>query len=314
MKNISELMETISALPTTFASEAGLSSEDFPTTGEDVSLEFGFPSGYSVAMEGRKDILRDDMNRFGMLATRELHYKQSGGVHTFPANSESNKYSKKILLAYWDEYFLKTVESQYAENDLNFVNIPECIDNLYEKETGDGGKVWWKTAGYIYGIDKNLVTAGGNFSKPLTIPVAGVNEGEVGEDGLVSIGDYIYGQPENSVSFEPVILGDQVNNMIATMQITLPNGTSLDPLSLPNKGRNGSYIVYEGIGLWWKVFPALLCGNSNFDLCFFAKKGTKISVSITDNAKGTNAPKTKRISYITYYPLKAGIKEEPDDE
>ena len=313
MKDLSQLRAAISELPCVFAND----KSDFAVSSEDaVCLENGFPAGYSRTTD-RKDILLEDMNRFGALATRELHYRQTGGQHYFTDNGETLGYSKGSLLSYWDGVFLKKLESQFADNDIDYLVNAECIDGLWEKNEGEAAKLWWKSAEYIFGIARSLVSAEGNFSnaKSLTIvhedpedpesPEIGIVE----EDSLVSIGDYIYGSFllfQNPV--DPIDVSDQVKNMIATIEIVSPDGVE-KTLDLPCKGRNGIFALFEL--LLWQVFPAELCGTANFDLCFFAKKGTKIWCELNANEKDRQTKKV--ISSIRCYPLSISVKEDIDE-
>lgn len=317
MTDIKELQGAISSLPCAFAVDGGLTDDDFPVlASNDLCYESGFPLQYSVVGQDRKDIQRVDMNKFGILATSEAHFRQAGGVHTYTDNEESSGYSKGALLSYWDDYFLKLVESQYAQNTQNFLKgsgHPEYIDSLSLKTGDTTKKMWWKTVGYIYGIANSMLSYGGDFSSARSISVSSSGVGTIEEDALVYVGDYVYGQSKEAVSvFDTVSITDKLRNMISTLTIT-PSGASTNiTISLQNKGRNGVYIVQQGIGLWWKVFPAQLCGNSNLGLCFFAKSGTQISCSISANEK--TSPTVKMLSNIKYYPLNKQVKEFVDEE
>ena len=322
MKDLSQLRAAISELPCVFAND----KSDFDVSSEGaVCLENGFPAGYSRTTD-RKDILLEDMNRVGALATRELHYRQTGGQHYFTDNGESLGYSKGALLSYWDGFFLKKLESQFAENNIDYLVNAECIDGLWEKNEGETTKIWWKSSEYVFGIARSLVSAGGNFSNAKSLTIVHENPedpespeiGVVEEDALVSVGDYIYGQYVSADDpFGPITISDQLKNMIATMKIVPPEGDEVN-LNLPCKGRNGLFVAIQGLLLWTTTFPAELCGNSNFDLCFFAKAGTKIKCELKANEKEntTSVPPTptkKDISRIKYYPLTISVKEDVDE-
>lgn len=329
MKDLAQLQRTITALPCPFAENAdwGQGEEKDlyvdPTSQENCCLKTGFSSEYSSVLQNRKDILRKDMNRIGRMATRELHFRQAGGCHEYEDNDESAGYSKDALLGYWDGVFLKNVESQFLDNDVDYRVDPAAIDGL----TGSQEKrVWWKTASYIYGVAKSLLSAGGNFSAAgslVAVPVQSDVFYEVQEDSLVSVGDFIYGlYVQTETDFvSRITVADQLQNMIATLSITPPSATTSIEISLPNKGRNGVFSAVTGLLFWQKLYPAELCGNSNFDLCFFARKGTKIKCVLSANEKkqvpqnpSYPTPTLKVVDRIKSCPVRIIVKEAPDDE
>lgn len=275
MKTIEELNSLTFAIPCPFGKYSD-SVSDFPIKGSDVpgettSWEFGFPQKYALESS---DLLRSDLNGFGEMATRELHFKEAGGYREYDAvhGSEIKGYPLHSILKYYDGIFTKNVESQITENSFDYIGNPNLIDSLTEVETDDGieKKVVWKTVDRISAIADDLLRLNVDFSRCKNL----VPGDKLDEDSLIAIGTVYYPSGYDTLPQKPL-----------SVSVMCKEGG----LSLSNKGRCGLSAHPPEYIAWIPTsypYPNELCGTGNYCITFFAKKGDTILCNASGSAVG----------------------------
>ena len=310
MKTLSQLQSILSASPCPFAAQGKVSVFPLVDEGAQTNFETGIPSEYSPKEKANTSLMpRGDFNRIGEIATRELFFRSAGGVHTFDTSfaSANNGYADRIALVYDDGKFVRTVESQESENDLNFKDYPAVIDALANKPSdiaGTAPRVLWKSASRVYGLAEGLVHVGVDYSRQQTVSSGDSLE----HDSFVVIGASYYG------------LGDEIMGNIdlhtagafsISLSLTPPGKTVPVELTWENKGMQG--MIAGGVGLidsrLGPVYPAHLYGGANAPLAFFARKGTVITIS----AKAGEEPVDKAVSVVAF-PMETSIAVEEGEE
>lgn len=228
------------------------------------------------------DILRKDMNKFGELATAELHFKEAGMKHEFRTDLLNSivGYPLLCLFGHFDGEYLKHIESQSRDNTVNFTKKPLCIDNYVAATVGGEKKIHWKTADKIYGLDEDLFRLEVDYSRVDKLQPTDALK----ENSLIAIGDY--GYPGEDATITPTR---------AKLTLTVGDQT----IEFENKGKCGIKVVEEPINdqkqevvITGNVpYPKEMCGYGNSTVVFYAKKGTAVSYKFDDgqaDSAGTN--------------------------
>lgn len=307
MTSIEELREKIFAVPQTFASGAGSGEvATFPTEGSDTdtftSFQNGFPQRFAKdpTTASGAYILRTDMNKFGELATSELHYKEAGAKHKFEDDLKNSIYGYPLmcLFGHYDGEYLKSIESQVKENRMNFTTTPLCIDNLAAIGTSSEKKVYWRTANKIYGLDEDLFRIEVDYSR-----VDKLQSGtELAEDSLIVIGDYGYPGESKTITPAAASLILTIGSTTFTLQNKGKCGIRVKQ-GKPNKKWNEEVLIQNNI-----PYPDQMCGYGNSTLVFYAKAGTSVSYKFSDGQtqkSGTN---------VFAFPVKLGVGKATDND
>lgn len=280
MKSIEELRAKTIPLPCAFASGADTEEvADFQTLGKDTDAYTSYQSGFPVkfATDPGTDygghILREDMNKVGELATAELHFKEAGMKHKFQTDLLKSivGYPLMCLFGHFDGEYLKHIESQSMDNEVNFTENPLVIDNYVAVTDGGEKKIYWKTADKIYGLDEDLFRLEVDYSRVDKLQPTDT----LREDSLIVIGDY--GYPGEDPGITPAS---------ASLTLTVGNQT----IKFQNKGKCGIKVVEEPVTNPMQEvkitsnvpYPAEMCGYGNSTVVFYAKKGTVVSYVFND--------------------------------
>lgn len=279
MKDLETLRAYIKPIPALFGAE-GDTAGQFPVlaSSAETNLQTGFPDKYALAEgDNGADILRSDMNKFGMLASKELYFKQAGGVHTFNAEiAESiDGYPTGSVITKYDGEYLKEIRSVATRNKKD-INGEYVVDGYVD--TTDGGvsnekAFYWRTCSYIHGIADGSLTFGADYSN-----INIIKPGEIlTHDSIVVIYCFSYDQWTSSI-------GKANMNLDVTVTINHEDGTS-DMLDIKNKGRSGLDTDYLWIVPVFNEppYPKNLYGASNFDIQLFLRKGDSLDVTINNH-------------------------------
>lgn len=303
MKTIAQLQSVLSAFPCPFAAQSNPEAgdiSDFPLVDEEdgakTNFETGIPSKYSPDQTSPSLLPRGDFNRIGEIASRELFFRSAGGFHTFDGEfaAANNGYADKVALAYDDGKMLRLVESQEAENDLNFKNYPAVIDALANKPSdvaGTAPRVLWKSASRVYGVSEGLLHVGVDYSRKQI-----VSSGEtLAHDSFVVIGASFYGWG--------AAYGRTELDSAGQYSITVTVGTNT--FVWDNKGMQGEIATGNGLinPMLGPIYPGSLYGGANAPLAFFARQGTTISYSAK---AGTEQDKPGIYAYA--YPIETEVE------
>jgi len=307
MRTISELRGKIAAIPSLFAAGADSGaisgSEGSP---DGMNFTNGFPRAYSQdpgspVSDGRY-IQRNDVNRFGEIASREAVFRESGGIHTFQRKvaDDFSGYPKSAILSAYDGLYLDKVEStengnkkafaEYSSADADQEEIPLVIPDVIDCPVNDDDdsssdeafpkRVLWKSVGYVYGSAEGLFHLELDYTRARKLTDGDV----ITEDSLVVGYDLTFMTAVGSGSESAGLLWP----MTYETRISNEDGNSV-LWYINNKGRCGSvsgYYPYIYVALinGKVVFGFLYCpviwstgGTGNFALSFFAKKGTSFS-------------------------------------
>ena len=286
MKTLSELRNSISALPCPFAQFSDLKTGadgNLPVSKDayesHLCFEEGFPEEFAKNPNAASDkglyILRGDMNRLGEMATREILFSQIGLHHTFNGEVAKNSlgYPLDSMLTYDDGIYLKRVESQAQANQIDFGANPTVIDAYYTDAKSNQRKIFWKTATRIYGLDEQTLHINVDFSRIKQSPYSTNPVLEINEDSFITVA---------GVSVEAGILSITINT---------PNNNSPIEINVPNVGKcgisYGSTIVYL-VNMPYTI-PTLsfLAGCADYYISFCAKKGSSITARL--NAEDVKA-------------------------
>lgn len=311
MKTLAELQSVLSAFPRPFAAQGDLLS-DFPLVdegGEQTNFETGIPSKYSPSETTASLMPRGDFNRIGEIASRELFFRSAGGIHTFDKDfsAANNGYADRIALAYDDGRMIRTVESQEAENDLDFTATPAVIDSLANKPSDASGtppRVLWKTASRLYGVANGILHVGVDYSRQQV-----VSSGEtLDHDSFVVIGASYYGWTNPVVTQSGL---KTAGTFRMNLSLTLPGESEPIDMSWDNKGMQGQVAGGNGLinSMLGPIYPAKLYGGANAPFAFFARKGTKVKYDV--EANGRQEGQTGIYAYA--YPLEAEAAAEEDE-
>lgn len=327
MKTLEELNSLLTDLPCPFAVNADWdddSPKDFPTHADSsaTNYETGIPQIYATGKtDGGRLIPRADFNRLGDLATRELFLRRCGFRHTFSTDfsGENAGYAEDALLAYDDGKWLRAVESQETENDLDFVEAPRVIDNLALKPSDDPAtaepRILWKTANNVYGFAEGLAHVGVDYSRRQdlssgnslandSLVIVGTNAWELGTWGTesdIAVASILYPADWSGAVRSSVCGEFAVELYIGDVPLGFPckglQGGSFSPVLLAQVKILGELMVRE--------YYNRICGGASFPLAFYATKGTKISW-VVKGGPGMNPIPDDRVSAIAY-PLETSV-------
>lgn len=305
MRTIEELRSKLIPLPTRFAEAAEGEGAISPPEGNEESMTFeeGFPRAYSESPSAEsptgKYIQRNDINRFGEIASREAVFKEAGGVHTYlkKVSDDAGGYPQGAILNAYDGVFLGKVESTekgvrkaFAKSESGDEGIPLVIPNVIDcpvKDDDDAQgdalpqRVLWKSVDWIYGTAEGLFHLDLDYTRAQILPPAG---GVIRDDSLV-------------VGIDVAVVGAEGNYtptaappLTYDTTIISPDGSESLNWRITNKGHEGSFLGYllfpwitaseeGGYGITFKKLPIIRVtgGTGNYALSFFAKAGTYFS-------------------------------------
>lgn len=298
MKTLEELRLKIEAIPCAFAKNAADTGDGFPvSSASETNLRDGFLPKYSAA---GNPIRLVDFNRLGEMATRELAFRQQGGEHTFSADAIAltGGYPKGALLLADDGTYAELVESQETGNDLNFTSSsnPAAVNGLSRLPSDPleaKPRVLWRSANLVYGAAEGSLRLSVDFSRRNNLSPGE----ELAVDSLVVVGcafferDVVYSSDYKVVSVKGTV--------------ALQKDDVTKTFSLENKGFAGMQVEELFLGIFFEPpYPAELCGTANYSVAFFAKAGTKVTVSIATKKKGES-------TYAAAAPLTDGVYSYP---
>lgn len=293
MKNLIELRAKISPIPSLFARDASDISSPEGRAGK-MDFENGFSKDFASKESVGEYLQRNDFNRFGEIASREIHFKEAGGAHTYSQSvSDSlHGYPDNGVLVAFDGKMLTQVESQIQGNTVAFLDsndniIPHIIDCLVTVPSGAEKKVVWKTASRIYGIEEGLFSLSFDFTR-----ISKLDNGSVIDEDALIIGT------------DDVLINGSLKRRSFFTSLTTPDGTFSETIA--SKGKSGDqygYYPYPVLGDFPTFFS--IAGSTNYFMSFFAKKGSTFTGRILE------VENTK----VTWYaiPVKPIIKENAND-
>lgn len=305
MRTIGELRSKIIPLPSRFANAAEAASAISQPEGSEGEMNFedGFPVAYSENPQAEspkgKYIQRNDMNRFGEIASREALFREAGGIHTYlkKVSQDASGYPKGAVLNAYDGTFLGKVESTesgvckaFADEERGGDGIPLVIPNVIDcpvKDDDDSqgdalpARVLWKSVDWIYGTVEGLFHLDLDYTRAQILPREG---GVIQEDSMVIGMDVAVvtgiecSDPEGipPITFDTTIRSADGSGGIA-WKITNKGheGNCIGSLVIPWVGvsAEGGYIINV------KKIPVIRAtgGTGNYALTFFAKAGTYFS-------------------------------------
>ena len=292
MRTFSDLRKYILPVPSLFAEGSTKISQETGSDGKFYTE--GFPIAYSrdpnssnESLKG-KYLLRNDFNRFGEIATRETHFRQSGGIHTFSkkVSSYSGGYPRDSVLDAFDGEYIQKVESTESGNTKSFVNndgivvrnIIDCPVRKDDETTETAKRILWKSVGWINGIVHETIRLNLDYTKAYKVSTGSL----IKKDSLL-IGSFIG------------FISHQTTEISTLQPLThITNLSASDPLcsgsiQVKNKGRYGDAYYYMQ---WFIVtivngqmslkqlpcpYQSLTGGTGNYFLYFFVKGGTTFS-------------------------------------
>ena len=310
MRTFTDLRKYIQDVPSLFAEGSNKVSEENGSDGKFYSE--GFPIAYSrdpnastSSLKG-KYLLRADFNRFGEISTRETHYRQSGGIHTFvqKVSSDAGGYPKDSVLDAFDGEYIKKVESTETGNTKSFVddngivvrNVIDCPVRKNEETEDVARRVLWRSVGWITGIGDGIFRLEIDYTKAQKVSPGAI----IKKDSLI-IGSFI--GFKQYMTTEVSVLQPLTHTTIISASDPLCSGA----VYVQNKGRYGDAKYMES---WFTVtinngvmslkkqlcpYCSLTGGTGNYFLYFFVKGGTTFSfqsegVTQEDNIEWMSVP------------------------
>ena len=275
MRTLAELKSKILPVPSLFARAAeDIAQED------DMTSEMNFQSGFSSVFATEDGIgqylKRRDFNRMGEIASREIHFKEAGGVHTFSHQvvEKLSGYPKQGVLNAYDGYMQTQVESTFENNNVAFCDsegnlIPGVIDGFIFTSEKEKQKAW-HTVSKIYGTHEGLFSCNLDYSRATTL----TNGSIINEDSFV-------------IGISVNLIVGHVNTRSFTTNITSPHGTFTQTIWA--KGKSGDEEGYWPL-IWVTSSGAVtiiklptfgyIAGSTNYSMSFFAKKGSTFSANL----------------------------------
>lgn len=295
MRTLEQLRKQVLPLPSLFAKSA-TGSDDISAT---LDYENGFDRSFSSSISGGgKYLLRNDFNRVGEIASRESHFKQAGGIHTFSEKvSEGfDGYPEGAMLSAYDGIAISKVESTESNNTKPFVDdagniIPNVIDcpvikddEKYDDEVYP--RVLWKSVDRVYGTEEGMFSLTLDYTRAKRL-----SDGDIIEEDSLVIGErvalIVVKQNVSVNAMLPMSHNTTISTGDAVYQLK-QNGTAY----ITNKGKCGDavgyFIVYTlggnagAIQLKENHCPVVRVtgGTGNYHLSFFAKAGYSFSGSL----------------------------------
>lgn len=299
MRTLEDLKAALNAIPCPFADEASDAVSEFNnTTAATTNYNEGFPAAYSKDPNASGDakgkyLLRNDMNAFGQMATKELFFKEAGGVHTYDAAvaSKFEGYPEKAVLGAYDGEYLALVESQVLGNvrkfvddngltDYGVVNCEVANSDASDSDDGKPKSVLWKTANWISGLDDSLFHIEVNYSA-----LHKIEDGDIIEQDSLVIGTaalFLSKPKQEDVVIWPISAANPIKHKTL---ISAP-GQATKEIEITNKGKCGdalgSIIYINDTSLAFHYIPvcSFTGGTGNYFLAAFAKANTTFSTTL----------------------------------
>lgn len=329
MKDLDELRESMTALPSLFAEDAPAAdvSQLDSADGSAASFAFGFPGRFSAARgDGGLEILRKDMNAVGQLATGELRFKQAGGWHTYSGQIATGLlgYPERALLWAYDGSNLFPVESQEPGVQLAFADNDGIADfrviGSLVKDVGEGDeapkRVLWKAVGRVGGLDSGQIRLKIDYTRIRLLE----DGGTVGVDSLVvgtAVNFLTIDKPELINKIQPCIYGiSSAPKLYHKTTITTTDGTTYE-FERTNKGRYG-----EAFGAYPYFKPSTgtpvglpVCsftgGTGNYFFSFFAPAGTSVAAAMKSVFTSVEENIPKKVQWWAI-PVEAEVSEDEE--
>ena len=285
MKTLEELREKIAPIPSLFAKDAlDISSGN----GRAGKMDFvgGFSSDFASKNTTGEYLHRADFNRFGEIASREIHYRESGGRHTFSkaVNTANDGYPKDSVLDAFDGDMLTRVESTVERNPVNFCDSDgiaqadkiDCPVDIERFDEPTINAVAWRTVTRVYGADEGLFSLNLDYTRAVQL----TNGSVIKEDS------YVIGARDG------LVVG-RLSKMSFYTAASTPCGNFGS--NIEAKGKSG-----DAFGYWpmiqinsdgsttIKKLPTIgrIAGSTNYFMAFFAKKGSTFTGRINNIENG----------------------------
>lgn len=317
MKTLDELREKIAPIPSLFAEDASDiysdDSESSDTSDDEREGKIDFVGGFSSDFASKettgKYLHRAYFNRFGEIASREIHYRESGGRHTFSdaVKTSNDGYPKDSVLDAFDGDMLTRVESTVERNPVNFcdsdgiaqadkIDCPVIITRSGEPTIN---AVAWRTVTRLYGADEGLFSLNLDYTRAVQL----TNGSVIKEDS------YIIGARD-------IFLVGRLAKMSFYTAASTPYGNFGS--TIESKGKSGDAFGYFPL-IWInsdgsftiKKLPTIgrIAGSTNYFMAFFAKKGSTFTGRINNIANGGDVKWTA----IPISPLVISAEEAEND-
>ena len=303
MRTLEELRGRIVAVPSLFAEGRNQVAPDTGSDGkfytEGFSIDYSRdPNETSASLKG-KYLLRKDFNRFGEISTRETHFRQSGGNHTFlkTVSSSAGGYPKGVLLDAFDGEYIEKVESTESGNTKSFVddqgivirNIIDCPVRKDEEPEETTKRILWKSVTRINGAGTSNLRVEFDYSNAKK-----VSPGSVVKKDSVLVGSFIGFRLYSTTDVT------DLQPLTHTTTISTEDPICSGTLYIKNKGRYGDalaammfvrvYIAYGIIQV--EKHPCYYCsvtgGTGNYFLYFMVKGGTTFAFQSEGVSKNNN--------------------------
>lgn len=285
MKTLEELREKIAPIPSLFAKDASdISSVD----GREGKMDFvgGFSSDFASKDTTGEYLHRADFNRFGEIASREIHYRESGGRHTFSdaVKTANDGYPKNSVLDAFDGDMLTRVESTVERNPVNFCDSAgiaqadkiDCPVTITRSGEPTINAVAWRTVTRGYGADEGLFSLNLDYTRAVQL----TNGSVIKEDSYV-------------IGARDILLVGKLDKMSFYTAASTPCGNFGSEIE--SKGKSGDAFGYWPL-IWIesdgsitiKKLPTIgqIAGSTNYFMAFFAKKGSTFTGRVNNIANG----------------------------
>ena len=310
MRTLEDLNKLIYPLPSLFAAQYSEADDDqniSPIDGREGEMDFdgGFSEKYSQNPPDGEYLQRNDFNRFGEFSTRESHFKQSGGVHTFAqqVSEDASGYPEGSVLTAYDGLYLSLVESTEAANTKAFYDetnnriVPYVIDCPVKKDVSDPlpARVLWRTVNYVYGIGTGLFSLKLDYTRATPLKPG----------DKITVDSFVVGDKIAYIRYDVSSLIDQPIYPLTHTTTIANNENRLSLENITNKGKCGFVFDYLPGFNWPCVQKQGGCGI--YQLSFFAKAGSVFSgeVSMYNGKKNilANVDPQKRAIEWTAIPI-----------
>lgn len=278
MRTLADLRRAIYAIPSEFAVNASSEAKsDFANSESDeTNYTHGFPSVYAQDPnnDNGKYILRNDMNTLGQMASRELIFKEAGGVHTYDAavKDSLSGYPEGALLTAYDGDYLSLVESQVSANTEAFLTESDTTD--YTKINATQA---WKFVNWIGGLEESQFSLELNYSA-----IRQIADGELIQQDSLVVGTISAFVTTPQPAQAGVYNVEDSKPLSHTTTIVSPDGNK--SISITNKGKCGFALGSMYYLLYSREYLLPVCsytgGTGNYYFATFAKAGSTFSASL----------------------------------
>lgn len=306
MRTLDDLRKYISALPCRFASDDGATADIItPDTGSVTNFKAGFPVAYGGS-ESSAEIARKEFNAVGAIATDELCFRESGGVHYFDQKL-AGFYPNGAVIPFYDGSYLYSVESCKSRNAYE-----PTLDTI--SVTDNDGKFYWRYVDYRHGASSDLMRFGADFTDRRDL----TNGGTVDCDCLVTIGATFYPIGASEYGKDNPDFADGTSFLNVVGSVTLLKGDKSTRVGITCKGKCGVNVELQDV-IPFPMFgnsgfaPRPICGMGTYFSHLFVRNGTTVSwdidVAVADKSTTSHEIEAE---FASYYPLRRFIGKADD--